>query len=292
MKSMIKEVLMFMGMGFLQFEIRTAFDALPIPGASVTVSFPDGGVIHTGITDENGQSEVFELAAPDKQFSLDPNYEGRPYSVYDAVIEAPGFVTRRISGFHVLDGRTTLLIENLRPIESGRRAETSEYIEISEHALLEGGAREQAVPPPLAPDVPRITMNEYDEEGAPNGGVAVRHLAIDDVARVVGGIGGGDGTIGSGVRIPEFVTVHLGHFSNLNAPNVRVRFADYIANVTTHEIFATWPRNSILANIHAIVTFTLNRLFVPKLLCLPNWSRCIAVSWCQTNTPTNPKFCK
>jgi len=42
---------------------------------------------------------------------------------------------------------------------------------------------------------------------------------------------------------------------------VRVRFIDYIKNVASHEIYATWPEASLRANIHVIVTFALNRIF-------------------------------
>ena len=45
------------------------------------------------------------------------------------------------------------------------------------------------------------------------------------------------------------------------ARNLRVPFPEYIKNVTTSEIYSNWPRNSLLANIHAIVTFALNRVY-------------------------------
>ena len=62
------------------------------------------------------------------------------------------------------------------------------------------------------------------------------------------------------VIIPNIITVHLGTPAS-NAQNVRVPFIDYIKNVASHEIFATWPDASLRANIHVIVTFALNRVF-------------------------------
>jgi len=62
------------------------------------------------------------------------------------------------------------------------------------------------------------------------------------------------------VFLPEFVRVKLG-LPTSNAPVVRVPFIDYIKNVTSSEIFDSWPRNSMLANIHIIVTFLLNRIY-------------------------------
>ncbi|MCL2376538.1 MAG: peptidoglycan-binding protein [Defluviitaleaceae bacterium] len=62
------------------------------------------------------------------------------------------------------------------------------------------------------------------------------------------------------VVIPNFVTVHLGRWEN-QAPNVRVPFIDYIKNVASHEIFDTWPEQTIIANVYCIVSLTLNRVF-------------------------------
>ena len=60
--------------------------------------------------------------------------------------------------------------------------------------------------------------------------------------------------------IPLYITVHLG-FPDQAAPNVTLPFPDYIKNVASSEIFPTWPEVSLRANIYAIVTFALNRIF-------------------------------
>lgn len=62
------------------------------------------------------------------------------------------------------------------------------------------------------------------------------------------------------VIIPDYITVHLGA-PTASAANVRIRFTDYIKNVVSHEIYSTWPQASLEANIHAIITFVLNRVF-------------------------------
>jgi len=227
-----------MGTGYLRVEAHTAYDAMPIPNATVTVSYPNGRIIYQGTTDENGQSPAFRLNAPDKKYTLMSNYKGVPYATYNVVIKAHGFVTRHINGVQIEDGETTILLEEMQPLSIGGVVETDDYIDIPEHALLNRESSLRAVPPPPAPEHGSDVMAAVDPPS---------------VERV--------GTIGSGVRIPEFITVHLGHFSNTSARNVRVRFADYIKNVTSHEIYSTWPRNSLIANIHAIVTFTLNRLY-------------------------------
>ena len=60
--------------------------------------------------------------------------------------------------------------------------------------------------------------------------------------------------------IPEVITVHLGT-PDSDAPNVTVDFASYIKNVASSEIFPTWPESALRANIYAIVSFALNRIY-------------------------------
>ena len=64
----------------------------------------------------------------------------------------------------------------------------------------------------------------------------------------------------SRVVVPEFVIVHDGPPAS-NATNHYVTFQDYIKNVASSEIYATWPEASIYANVLAILSFTLNRVY-------------------------------
>ena len=60
--------------------------------------------------------------------------------------------------------------------------------------------------------------------------------------------------------IPEQITVHLGSPSS-NAANVTVSFSDYVKNVASSEIYPTWDEDALRANILAIVSFALNRVY-------------------------------
>lgn len=62
------------------------------------------------------------------------------------------------------------------------------------------------------------------------------------------------------VFIPENIVVHLGA-PDQAAENVSVPFIDYIKNVASSEVYPTWPENAIRANVHAIVSIALNRIF-------------------------------
>ena len=60
--------------------------------------------------------------------------------------------------------------------------------------------------------------------------------------------------------IPQQITVHLGPPSS-DAENVTVSFVDYVKNVASSEIYPTWEESALRANILAIVSFALNRVY-------------------------------
>ena len=55
--------------------------------------------------------------------------------------------------------------------------------------------------------------------------------------------------------------VHAGGPNNTSAPNYNIPYKDYIKNVASCEIYSTWPDSTIRANIYAIISFTLNRIY-------------------------------
>ena len=60
--------------------------------------------------------------------------------------------------------------------------------------------------------------------------------------------------------VPQNITVHLGP-PTANAANVTVSFSDYVKNVASSEIYPTWDESALRANIFAIVSFALNRVY-------------------------------
>ena len=60
--------------------------------------------------------------------------------------------------------------------------------------------------------------------------------------------------------VPEQITVHLGP-PNADAANVTLPFTDYVKNVASSEIYPTWDESALRANILAIVSFALNRVY-------------------------------
>ena len=78
--------------------------------------------------------------------------------------------------------------------------------------------------------------------------------------------------------VPNNITVHLGA-PDVAARNVTVPFTDYIANVASSELFPTWPRNALIANIYAIISFAMNRIY-------NEWYRSKGYNFDITSSPT------
>ena len=206
-----------MATGFLMIQARTANDALPLPGVSVKILDAQNQLLYDLITDANGQTETVSLPTVEKNLSLQPDYEGSPYTAYRAIAQADGFQTLYVSGINIFDGITAVQPAPLTPM--GERQPTPGRTEI-------------------VIGKPAIQQNDpWNQEGP-----VVEPLILRQVV------------------IPNPITVHLGRPSSA-AANVQVSFPDYVKNVASSEIYPTWPAASLTANIYAIITFALNRVF-------------------------------
>lgn len=84
------------------------------------------------------------------------------------------------------------------------------------------------------------------------------------------------------VVIPDPITVHLGPPGSA-AANVQVSFPDYVKNVASSEIYPTWPAAALTANIYAIITFALNRIYT-------EWYRSRSYGFDITNSPAYDQY--
>ncbi|MBR1376913.1 MAG: peptidoglycan-binding protein [Bacilli bacterium] len=78
--------------------------------------------------------------------------------------------------------------------------------------------------------------------------------------------------------VPNNITVHLGA-PDEPARNITVPFTDYIANVASSELYPTWPRNALIANIYTIISFAMNRIY-------NEWYRSKGYSFDITSSPS------
>lgn len=60
--------------------------------------------------------------------------------------------------------------------------------------------------------------------------------------------------------VPNNITVHLGK-PDEKSRDITISFTDYIANVASNELYPTWPKNALIANIYAIISFAMNRIY-------------------------------
>lgn len=210
--------------GELQINVTSTAGGRPIADARISISYtgvPESTLERVG-TDSSGQTEVLELDAPPEEWSLDPNNERQPYSEYTLDVSAPGFEPVSIAGAEILANVRAIQNVRMRPSDVGREEE--EVFVIPAHTLY------GEYPPKIAEDEIKPT-NESGE------------------------------IVLSRVVVPEYLVVHDGSPRDTTATNHYVKYKDYIKNVASSEIYATWPENSIRANVLAIMSFTLNRVY-------------------------------
>lgn len=210
--------------GKLNIRVLSDNNSRPIPGATVRIvseNEPER-VLEESVTDNSGQLNDIELEAPPLEYSMEPG-GNKPYSEYTIFISAPGFETVEVNGAEIMSGETAIQNANLLPV-SEREPDSAQLFVIPDHTLWGD----------YPPKIPESEIKTVDETGE---------------------------IVLSRVVIPEYVVVHDGPPSDRNAKNYYVKYRDYIKNVASSEIYSTWPTNTIQANVLAIQSFTLNRVY-------------------------------
>lgn len=210
--------------GGFQAEITSLSDSFPIAGATIDISSAEQPekIIERLRTAASGLTPVIELPAPPLEYSMDLS-EHRPYSEYILTIHAPGYETMQITGAEIFPGVIAKQKASLLLSTPGL-PDTKEQFLIPEHTLF------GEYPPKIA--------EEEVKEVSSLGEIVLKQVVI-----------------------PEFIVVHNGTPGNRNAKDYYVRYRDYIKNVACSEIYATWPEATLFANILAIQSFTLNRVY-------------------------------
>lgn len=209
--------------GRLQINVTSSLGLIPVAGATVTISYTGipDVTVEQLTTDSSGQTVQIELPSPPLEYSVEPS-EQMPYSEYNIQVDAPGYESVMISGTEILPDVTAVQPVQMIPLETSQ--EDEEVIVIPDHTLYGD----------YPPKIPEDEIKPMDESGE---------------------------IVLSRVVIPEFVVVHDGTPDDSTAPNYYVRYRDYIKNVVSSEIYATWDENAIYANTLAIMSFTLNRVY-------------------------------
>lgn len=209
--------------GQLQIHVTTERGFFPIKDASIRLSYTGNPIeiIEELSTDISGQTAAVELPAPPLEYSMEPS-EFQPYSEYTIQVNASGYRPINISGISVLPDKTS--IQNVRMETATVENPLERNIVITANTLYGN----------FPPKIPEDEIKPMTESGE---------------------------IVLSRVVIPEYVIVHDGPPSDSSANDYYVRYRDYIKNVASSEIYATWPDAALRANILAIMSFTLNRVY-------------------------------
>ena len=209
--------------GQLKIRVNGRNDGRPIPDAKVSISYTGNPsqIMEEVVTDDSGNTEAVTLAAPPLELSMAPS-EVQPYAEYTISITAQGYRPFNISGIDVLPEELSL--QNVEMDAEDSAASERDNVVIGPHTLYGNY-------PPKIPEEEVKTVTETGE------------------------------IVLSRVVIPEYVVVHDGAPTDSTAANYYVRYRDYIKNVASSEIYATWPDATLRANILAIMSFTLNRVY-------------------------------
>lgn len=210
--------------GTLQINVTSGITSYPIENATINIYYTGvpGEQLEQLTTDSSGQTETIELDTPPLEYSRNPTIESQPYSEYTFEVSAPGYEPISIAGAELLP--TVKAIQNItmRPLDAPNSS--PEIFVIPGHTLYE------EYPPKIAEDEIK-PINETGE------------------------------IVLSRVVVPEYIVVHDGSPRDSTAKNYYVRYKEYIKNVASSEIYATWPASTIRANVLAIMSFTLNRVY-------------------------------
>ena len=195
----------------------------PIRDAKISISYTGepNSTFEEVTSNASGMSEELTLDAPPLEYSMQPGEE-QPFAQYTLQITAPGYRPVSVSGVQIFSAQ--LALQDVRMEEEQREENSLDNITIPLNTLFGD------FPPKIA-----------ESEIKP----------IAETGEIVL----------SRVVIPEYVIVHDGPPNDPNAPDYYVRYRDYIKNVASSEIYSTWPDSTLRANILAIMSFTLNRVY-------------------------------
>ena len=216
----------FLDTGRLETGVFAVDVGVPLEGATVLVTANgtngEEEIVDELVTDSSGRTPVIELPAPPVEFSQFPG-EPMPYALYNITVNIEGFQPVVIENAQILPNSTALQNVRMRPVVNTFPQPQDIYIE--PHTLY-------GIFPPKIPEEEVKPLPE-----------SLGLVVLPDPV------------------VPEFVIVHEGVPTDASARNLWIPFKDYIKNVASCEIYSTWPVSAIRANVLAILSFTLNRIY-------------------------------
>ena len=211
-----------MATGKLQINTFNETIGMPTENVKISVQNKENKVIEEVITNSSGNSDIINLDTPPIEYSLTPG-SPQPYNEYTIVATREGFDSTTIENVQILPDVI---------------AEQNIFLKSTDNSPDE----------PMDFVIPAHTLyGEYPPK--------IAEESVKPLPRSEGFV------ILNEVVVPEFIVVHDGDPNDNNAPNYWIPYKEYIKNVASSEIYATWPEECIKANILTIISFTLNRVY-------------------------------
>lgn len=209
--------------GYLQINAISENNQIPVQNARIEIASTGNPnqTIEKIETNADGKTASVALAAPPLEYSMNPT-DNQPYSEYNIKVSAEGYDDAIITGVQILSGE--LGLQNIRMNPSATSNDNYNPTIIGGHTLWE------YYPPKIA----EAEIKPITESGE---------------------------IVLSKVVVPEYIVVHDGAPTDTTATDYYIPYKDYIKNVASCEIYATWPEETLIANILAIISFTLNRVY-------------------------------
>lgn len=209
--------------GNLRVNVVDSVSRQPVDNATVSIAYTGEpqNLIEQVRTDSDGQTELIALPAPPVEYSMNPEGITQPYSEYTVTVRVQGFEPFSVSGSEIFSGETSLQEIPLNVTGTGVGADN---IVIPANTLFGN----------YPSKIPEDEVQPVNQPGE---------------------------IVLSRVVVPETVIVHDGAPTDSTAQNYYVRYRDYIKNVACSEIYSTWPQAAIEANVLAILSFTMNRVY-------------------------------
>ena len=210
--------------GRLQVNVTSTLGLQPVVNARVGIAYTGESqrVLEELQTDSSGQTEAVTLDAPPVEYSQEPG-RPQPFSEYTVTVQAEGYRSVEVSAIDVFANVTALQEIRMEPLDISQK-EGTENIVVPPNTLWGD----------FPPKIPEDEVKPVNESGE---------------------------IVLSRVVIPEYVIVHDGPPTDTRAQDYYVRYRDYIKNVASSEIYSTWPEATLRANILAIMSFSLNRVY-------------------------------
>ena len=210
--------------GRLQVNVTSTLGLQPVVNARVGIAYTGESqrLLEELQTDSSGQTEAVTLDAPPVEYSQEPD-RPQPFSEYTVTVQAEGYRSVEVSAIDVFANVTALQEIRMEPLDISQK-EGTENIVVPPNTLWGD----------FPPKIPEDEVKPVNESGE---------------------------IVLSRVVIPEYVIVHDGPPTDTRAQDYYVRYRDYIKNVASSEIYSTWPEATLRANILAIMSFSLNRVY-------------------------------